>query len=123
MGRPSGTKNQMRSSEEKETLILEYLNGNEGYQSYAKKNNINASLFHVWLVKYRRCGLEGLKSNTGTKSGVGTGRPKAHISEEEKLKCKIIKLEIEVARLKKGYQVKGVGAQKEYVTTPDVNMK
>ena len=34
-----------------------------------------------------------------------------------------MKLEIENARLKKGYMVKGVGAEKEYVTTLEENMK
>ena len=35
----------------------------------------------------------------------------------------ILKKDIEIARLKKGYQVKGVGANKEFVTLKDVNMK
>ena len=34
-----------------------------------------------------------------------------------------MKLEIENARLKKGYLVKGAGAEKEYVTTLDKNIK
>ena len=33
------------------------------------------------------------------------------------------KLEIENERLKKGYQVKGVGANKEFIILKDVNMK
>ena len=36
---------------------------------------------------------------------------------------KIMRLEIEVARLKKGYLVKGVGEKKEYVTTQEKNTK
>ena len=34
-----------------------------------------------------------------------------------------MKKEIEIARLKKGYVVKGVGAEKEFVTILDKNMK
>jgi hypothetical protein len=34
-----------------------------------------------------------------------------------------MKKEIEIARLKKGYMVKGVGAEKEFVTTFDKNIK
>ena len=34
-----------------------------------------------------------------------------------------MKKEIEIALLKKGYMVKGVGAEKEFVTTFDKNMK
>lgn len=32
MGRPSGTKNVMRTPSEKEKLVLEYLNSKEGYR-------------------------------------------------------------------------------------------
>ena len=35
----------------------------------------------------------------------------------------VMKKEIEIARLKKGYMVKGVGAEKEFVTTFDKNTK
>jgi len=34
-----------------------------------------------------------------------------------------MKKDIEIERLKKGYSVKGVGAQKEFVTIKDVNTK
>ena len=44
-------------------------------------------------------------------------------SKIEILEEKLLKKEIEIMRLKKGYQVKGVGAKKEYVTTFDVNTK
>ena len=55
----------------------------------------------------------------GTK-GQGARKPK---NREEELERKIMKLEIENARLKKGYLVKGGGDRKEYVTTLDENMK
>ena len=44
-------------------------------------------------------------------------------SEIEKLKEELLKKEIEMMRLKKGYMVKGVGAKKEYVSISDVNIK
>ena len=45
------------------------------------------------------------------------------LTETEKLKLQLAKLEIENERLKKGYQVKGVGVNKEFITTKDVNTK
>ena len=36
MGRPSGTKNIMRSPKEKEQIVLEYLNGKVGYRVIAR---------------------------------------------------------------------------------------
>ena len=41
----------------------------------------------------------------------------------EELEIEILKKDIEIARLKKGYMVKGVGAEKEYVTTFNKNIK
>ena len=45
------------------------------------------------------------------------------LSREERLELENLKLRIENERLKKGYIVKGVGANKGYVTTLDVNTK
>ena len=44
-------------------------------------------------------------------------------SREEELELEIMKKDIEIARLKKGYIVKGVGAEKEFVTTFKKNIK
>ena len=61
--------------------------------------------------------------------GKGGGNPFAalhtskSLSREERLELENLKLRIENERLKKGYIVKGVGANKEYVTTLDANTK
>ena len=52
--------------------------------------------------------------------GIHLRKPKNKIEE---LELEIMKKDIEIARLKKGYMVKGVGAEKEYVTTFDKNTK
>ena len=123
MARPLGGKNKMRTPEEKETIVLEYLNGKAGYESVAAAHGLSEKLFHTWIKKYRENGIEGLKSKTGKHSNPNTGKYNRHPSEVEKLKKELLKKEIEIERLKKGYQVKGGGAQKEYVTTIDVNTK
>ena len=46
-----------------------------------------------------------------------------NLSELERLRLQVAKQEIEIARLKKGYWVKGVGANKEYVIGQDVSTK
>ena len=120
MARPSGTKNIMRTPKEKEKLVLEYLNSKEGYRRIAENNDICPSVFLKWIKLYRQNGIEGLKSNTG-KTGKGKGNFKK--TEIEQLKEDLLKKEIELMRLKKGYVVKGVGAKKEYVSILDVNIK
>ena len=45
MGRPSGTKDHMRTSKEKEENILEYLNGGIRYKTIARKHGISFRYF------------------------------------------------------------------------------
>ena len=117
MGRPSGTKNVMRSPKEKEQIILEYLNGKVGYRVVARSHNISGSTIKKWIKQYEKQGMEGLKSNTGKslKKGI-PGRPKKAKTREEELEREKLKLKIEIERLKKGYYVKGVGPRKEYIS-------
>ena len=127
MGRPSGTKNIMRSPEEKENIVQEaFENGpNVTFQKYG----ISEGLLHRWISKYRKDGIDGLRSKTGRAKTPRKGNPysglrnKKSRTREEELEIENLKLKVEVARLKKGYQVKGVGSKKEYVTIKDLNMK
>ena len=113
----------MRTPEEKEAIVLEYLNGRVGYKEVAKAHEIDKELFYRWIKKYREAGVKGLQSKTGKSPKPTVGRYDRHPSEVEKLKQELLKKEIEIERLKKGYQVKGGGETKEYVTTFDVNMR
>ena len=123
MARPAGSKNIMRTAAEKEKIVLEYLNGKTGYKRVAESYDLEPASLFKWIKQYQQNGIKELESQTGRKEGLNQGRPKKPTTEEERLKREIAKLEIEVARLKKGYQVKGVGDQKEFVTTFDVNTK
>ena len=116
-------KNNMRTPEEKEAIVLEYLNGIVGYREVAAAHDVNSELLQRWIKKYRASGIEGLRSRTGKHSNPKAGKHNRHLSEVEKLKKELLKKEIEIERLKKGYQVKGGGDQKEYVTTFDANTK
>ncbi|MBQ1477405.1 MAG: transposase [Erysipelotrichaceae bacterium] len=122
MGRPFGGKNRKWTVEEKEAIVLEYLNGKAGYKSIARSHGVDTRLFTRWIRKYRESGTEGLRSKRGS-NNPNLGKYDRHPSEVEKLKKELLKKEIEIERLKKGYQVKGGGDQKEFVTTFDVNTK
>ena len=124
MGRPKGTKNNMRTPKEKERIILEYYSNSKGRNEICRKYCISTSTFRNWKSKYEKYGIKGLISSTGKSEGGNKGIwLKKGKTIEENLKLKIMKLEIENARLKKGYLVKGGGEQKEYVTTLEKNMK
>jgi len=116
-------KNNMRTPEEKEAIVLEYLNGIVGYREVAAAHDVNSELLQRWIKKYRASGIEGLRSRTGKHSNPKARKHNRHLSEVEKLKKELLKKEIEIERLKKGYLVKGGGDQKEFVTTFDANTK
>lgn len=123
-------KNTMRSPEEKEAIILEYFNDKHAsYRKTAAKYDLSPRRFETWIKKYREQGIDGLRSQTGKAKHPGKGNPfsglqnKKNKTREEELELENLKLKVEVARLKKGYQVKGVGSKKEYVTIKDLNTK
>ena len=119
-------KNNMRTSEEKEKIILEYYSGNIGRNEICRKYKITTEVFRRWRIKYDKYGIKGLESQTGKTSynnphaGLHFRKPK---SREEELEIELMKKDIEIARLKKGYIVKGVGQKKEFVTTFEKNTK
>ena len=117
MARPLGTKNIMRSPEEKEKIILEFKKSGLGTLTFSKNKEIDRRLLMKWIQKYDKNGIDGLKSNTGkcSKKGIA-GRPKKFTTREEELERENLKLRIEIERLKKGYYVKGVGQRKEYIS-------
>lgn len=125
MGRPIGTKNNMRSPEEKEAIVLESFHC--GCNQTAQKYDIYRSVLKEWRRKYREYGIDGLRSQTGKTSHgynhLAGLRNKKNKTREEQLEFENLKLKVEVARLKKGYLVKGVGSKKEYVTIKDLNTK
>lgn len=123
--REIGKKKTMRSASEKVNIARKYLNG-ESARKLAKANDTSDKMIREWAKKYKEQGINGLKSKTGKaknrnkNSGLYLRKPKNKIEE---LELELMKKEIEIARLKKGYMVKGVGAEKEFVTTLDKNTK
>ena len=126
MGHPKGTKNVMRSPEEKEQLVLEWQTTNIGMQTFAVSKGLAPRPFMRWVHAYEKYGIEGLKSKTGK---CGSGNPYAalitskSLTEVERLRLELAKKEVECERLKKGYLVKGVGRRKEYVIINKKNSK
>ena len=124
MGRPKGTKNVMRTPEEKEVIVLEALEN--GIRLTADMLSLSRKLLQTWVKKYAESGIDGLRSRPG-RPGRGNGLKGLHLKKnktrEEELELENLKLKIEVSRLKKGYRVKGGGRGKEYVTTNGSNTK
>ncbi len=103
-------------------VLEEHVSENEICREYSiVRRNIQR-----WIRDYQEFGVEYFYEEHRGNHG---GNPFAalHISKslsrEERLELENLKLRIENERLKKGYMVKGVGANKEYVTTLDANTK
>ena len=90
MGRPAGGKNRKLTAEEKETIVLEYLNGRAGYKTVARAHDISESLFYRWIEKYQKDGIEGLRSKTGKHANPNAGKYERHPSEIDKLKRELL---------------------------------
>ena len=118
--------NVMRTPKEKEAIILEAFEN--GVNKTFEKYGVSRRLLQRWIKKYRSYGIDGLISQTGKHSekhnnGLKGLHVKKNKTREEELELENLKLKVEVARLKKGYQVKGVGSKKEYVTIKDLNTR
>ena len=127
MARPIADKYVMRTTEEKERIVLEAME--RGARRTAEAHGVDRRLLQRWIAKYRAAGVDGLKSRTGKGKHGGGGNPLAGLrskknkTREEELELEVLRLKIEVERLKKGYRVKGGGRGKEYVTTKGSNTR
>ena len=121
MGTKKGTKPRKWSKEEKLKLVLLHLNEKVSLMQIEKEYSVSNGLVSTWVKKYLNGGEEALVSRRGNPyAALHTSKS---LSEVERLRLIVAKQEIEIVRLKKGYWVEGVGANKEYVTGNGKNMK
>ena len=121
MGTRKGTKPRKWSKEEKLKLVLLHLNEKVSLMQIEKEYSVSNGLVSTWVKKYLNGGEEALVSRSGNPyAALHTSKS---LSEVERLRLIVAKQEVEIARLKKGYWVEGVGANKEYVTGSGKNTK
>mgnify|MGYP002518679968 FL=1 len=121
MGTKKGTKPRKWSKEEKLKLVLLHLNEKVSLMQIEKEYSVSNGLVSTWVKKYLNGGEDALVSRSGNPyAALHTSKS---LSEVERLRLIVAKQEVEIARLKKGYWVEGVGANKEYVTGSGKNTK
>ena len=121
MGTKKGTKPRKWSKEDKLKLVLLHLNEKVSLMQIEKEYAVSSGLVSTWIKKYLNGGEEALVSRSGNPyAALHTSKS---LSEVERLRLIVAKQEVEIARLKKGYWVEGVGANKEYVTGSGKNTK
>ena len=124
MARPKGGMNRKWTNEERLKYVLMCEEEHIPVRTIVREEGISRGTLREWIRRYRSGGEEALnpeKLHPGNHfSALHTSKS---LSENERLILLVEKLQIENERLKKGYTVKGVGADKEFVTTKDLNSK
>ena len=119
-----GQKKRVWTKEQKLEIIGKHLNEHVSVRTLEKQYNADRSMICHWLKDYGKYGESAFDSKSHKKgNSFAALHTSKTLTETERLRLQLAKLEIENERLKKGYQVKGVGANKEFVTTKDVNTK
>ena len=123
MGRPKGGTNRKWSKEEKLRIVKRYLNEGIGSRPLGRQEGIDSGMIRIWVNKYLDRGESALENQKKTGNRFSALHTSKSLSEIDRLNLIIMKQEIEIERLKKGYQVKGDGSSKEFVTTSGANLK
>ena len=109
-----GTPHRKFGKEEKMKYIRLHLEEHVSLMQIEREYGIRNTLVSEWVRRYLQDGEEALQSRNGNPYAA-LHRSK-NLSEVERLRLLVAKQEVEIARLKKGYWVEGVGADREYVT-------
>ena len=124
MGRTKGGSNRRWSAEERLKYVLLCEEQHLPVKQVARDYNIPYGTLVGWVGRYRKGGIDSLnpyKLRPGNRfASLHTSKS---LSEEDRLRLLVEKLEIENERLKKGYIVKGVGADKVFVTLREWNSR
>ena len=109
-----GTPHRKFSKEEKMKYVRLHLDEHVSLMQIEREYGIRNTLVSEWVRRYLQDGDEALEPRNGNPYAA-LHRSK-NLSEVERLRLLVAKQEVEIARLKKGYWVEGVGVNKEYVT-------
>jgi len=122
MGAPKGVPHRKWEKEEKLKYVRLHLDEHISIGGIEREYGVDSRLVSAWVKKYLEDGEDALEPQHKGNPYAALHRSKS-LSEVERLRLMVAKLEVENARLKKGYWVEGVGANKEYVTGKGKTMK
>ena len=122
-GRPKGGTNKYWSKEDKLKIVKRVIEDDESMKSIEKSDGINNGMISKWVKLYLENGEEGLINKKKPGNPLSKYQSKKNLTREEKLEYENMKLRIELERLKKGYQVKGDGLNKQFITINKKSLK
>lgn len=116
-------KNRYWSQQDKLKIVLEVMDKKDRRSEIVKKYDISNGMLSTWTTKYLSDGEDALKNTRKPGNPLAKYQRRKELTPIEQLEYENMKLKIEVERLKKGYTVKGVGKNKEFVIINNKNSK
>ena len=111
-----GQKKRMWTPEQKAEIVHKHLDDHISLRTLEAEYNADRSMLCKWVKKYIAEGENSFMPQRRPGNPYAALHTSKSLSEVERLRLMVAKLEVENARLKKGYWVEGAGASKEYVT-------
>ena len=118
-----GQKKRVWTPEQKAEIVYKHLNEHISVRTLEKEYHTDRSMICKWVKKYIAEGESSFVHKGHPGNPFAALHVSKNLSEVERLRLMVAKLEIENERLKKGYLVKGVGATKEFVTGREKSLK
>ena len=111
-----GQKKRVWTPEQKAEIVHKHLEEHVSVRTLEKEYTADRSMICRWVKEYLAEGEQAFIPKGHPGNPFAALHTSKKLSELDRLRLMVAKLEIENARLKKGYWVEGAGANKEYVT-------
>ena len=118
-----GQKKRVWTPEQKSEIVHKHLDEHISVRTLEIEYTADRSMICRWVKEYIAEGESAFIPKGHPGNPFAALHTSKKLSELERLRLIVAKLEIENERLKKGYWVEGVGANKVFVTGRDKNMK
>ena len=111
-----GQKKRVWTPEQKAEIVHKHLEEHVSVRTLEKEYSADRSMICRWVKEYLAEGEQSFIPKGHPGNPFAALHTSKKLSELDRLRLMVAKLEIENARLKKGYWVEGVGANRVYVT-------
>ena len=115
-----GQKFRKWSFEEKLRIVKRHTEEHVSIRELEKQEGANNALISAWIQKYAIEGEDGLRPKPRKGNPYSALHTSKSLTELEELRLRVVKQDIEIARLKKGYWVEGEGADRIVITSGGV---
>jgi len=118
-----GQKFRKWSFEEKLRIVKRHTEEHVSVRELEKQEGANNALISAWIQRYAIEGEDGLRPKPRKGNPYSALHTSKSLTELEELRLRVVKQDIEIARLKKGYWVEGEGADRIVITSGGVATK